>query len=60
MIIKFSSKVTWVGNLNNELRHFYDDQITTKFGSTYNPYFIQSEKNVLVDTIYSSFANSIQ
>lgn len=57
MNIKVSNKVTWVGKLDYELRNFHGDQISTNYGSTYNSYLIQSDKNVLVDAVYTPFAN---
>ncbi|MGI6317790.1 MAG: anaerobic nitric oxide reductase flavorubredoxin [Dethiobacteria bacterium] len=50
------NNVFWVGKVDWELRKFHGDEYSTHKGSTYNSYLIQEEKNVLIDTVWSSFA----
>jgi len=57
MKIEITPKVTWVGKIDYELRNFHGDQITTQHGSSYNSYLIQDEKNVLIDAVYTPFAD---
>ncbi len=57
MNIKITPKVTWVGKIDFELRKFHGDQITTQRGSSYNSYLIQDDKNILIDAVYTPFAD---
>ena len=50
------NNVSWVGKVDWELRKFHGDELTTHYGSTYNSYLLQEEKNVLIDTIWLPFA----
>ena len=50
------NNVSWVGKVDWELRKFHGDELTTHYGSTYNSYLLQEEKNVLIDTVWLPFA----
>jgi flavorubredoxin len=51
-----TEKVAWVGKIDWELRRFHGDEYSTHRGSSYNSYLIKGEKNVLIDTVWSPFA----
>jgi anaerobic nitric oxide reductase flavorubredoxin len=53
---EIKSNVSWVGKVDWELRHFHGHEYSTHKGSTYNSYLIQEEKTVLIDTVWSPFA----
>ncbi|MBC8587216.1 anaerobic nitric oxide reductase flavorubredoxin [Paratissierella segnis] len=55
MSFKITDKVTWVGKIDWELRHFHGDEYSTDRGSSYNSYLIKDEKTVLVDTVWQPF-----
>lgn len=57
MKIEITPKVTWVGKIDYELRNFHGDQIRTQHGSSYNSFLIQDEKNILIDAVYTPFAD---
>ena len=46
---KITDKVSWVGKIDWELKHFHGDELSTHYGSSYNSYLIRDEKNVLID-----------
>lgn len=48
---KITDKVTWVGKIDWELKHFHGDELSTEKGSSYNSYLIRDQKNVLIDTV---------
>ena len=50
---KISEHVYWVGAIDWGVRDFHG--YTTKRGSTYNTYLVLGEKNILIDTVKSSF-----
>lgn len=52
---KLTEKVSWVGKVDWELKHFHGDELSTHFGSSYNAYLIQDEKNVLIDTVWTPY-----
>ncbi len=56
MSYKMTDKVTWVGKIDWELRRFHGDEYSTHRGSSYNSYLIKDEKNVLIDTVWTPFA----
>jgi len=49
--------VHWVGKIDWELRKFHGEELSTHHGSSYNSYLIQEEKTVLIDTVWSPFAD---
>ncbi len=53
---QIKNKVSWVGKVDWELRKFHGNEYSTHKGSTYNSYLIQEEKTVLIDTVWSPFA----
>lgn len=50
------NNVYWVGKVDWELRKFHGEEYSTHKGCTYNSYLIQEEKTVLIDTVWSPFA----
>jgi anaerobic nitric oxide reductase flavorubredoxin len=52
---KISEKVTWVGKIDWELKHFHGQEYSTRKGSSYNSYLIRDEKTVLIDTVWQPF-----
>ncbi|MDR5659473.1 FprA family A-type flavoprotein [Serpentinicella sp. ANB-PHB4] len=53
---EIKNKIYWTGVFDKELETF-DIIMKTPHGSTYNAYFIDDEKKVLIDTVKSSFSN---
>jgi len=56
MSFKMTDKVTWVGKIDWELRRFHGDEYSTDRGSSYNSYLIKDKKKVLIDTVWTPFA----
>lgn len=52
---KITDKVTWVGKIDWELKHFHGDELSTEKGSSYNSYLIRDQKNVLIDTVWGPY-----
>ncbi len=50
-----TTKVTWVGKVDWELRQFHGDEYSTWKGSSYNSYLIKDSKTVLIDTVWQPF-----
>ncbi|MDD4797417.1 MAG: MBL fold metallo-hydrolase, partial [Eubacteriales bacterium] len=50
-----TSKVTWVGKVDWELKKFHGDEYSTRKGSSYNSYLVRDEKTVLIDTVWKPF-----
>lgn len=55
MAKKITDKVTWVGKIDWELKHFHGDELSTGKGSSYNSYLIHDKKNVLIDTVWGPY-----
>jgi flavorubredoxin len=53
-VIKITESVSWVGVLDKDIATF-DIVMETKEGTTYNAYFIDAEKKVVVDTVKEGF-----
>lgn len=53
-IIKVSENVSWIGVLDPNLLTF-DIVMETKFGTTYNSYFINADKKAVIDTVKEGF-----
>lgn len=51
------SNVQWVGKIDWELRTFHGEEYSTHSGSSYNSYLVQEEKTVLIDTVWTPFAD---
>ncbi|MBN1799655.1 MAG: anaerobic nitric oxide reductase flavorubredoxin [Spirochaetales bacterium] len=56
MKVHVKNNVSWVGNIDWELRKFHGNEYSTHRGSTYNSYLVKEEKNVLIDTVWKPFA----
>lgn len=52
---KITDKVTWVGKIDWELKHFHGDELSTGKGSSYNSYLIRDKKTVLIDTVWGPY-----
>ncbi|MDD4801930.1 MAG: anaerobic nitric oxide reductase flavorubredoxin [Syntrophomonas sp.] len=57
MTLKISDSITWVGKVDWDLQTFHGEEYSTHKGSTYNSYLIRDEKNVLIDTVWTPYAN---
>jgi NADH oxidase (H2O-forming) len=53
-ILKVSDKVDWIGVLDKDILTF-DIVMETKYGTTYNSYFINAEKKTIVETVKEGF-----
>jgi flavorubredoxin len=53
-VIKISDDVTWIGVLDPELVTF-DIVMETRYGTTYNSYFINADKKAIVETVKEPF-----
>ena len=53
-ILQVSEDVSWIGVLDRELVTF-DIVMETKYGTTYNSYFIKADKKVVVDTVKEKY-----
>jgi flavorubredoxin len=58
MLKKIVNQVYWSGINDWELRQFHGYEYSTHHGSSYNSYLIREEKTVLIDTVFSPFANT--
>jgi len=52
---KLTNKITWVGKVDWELKHFHGMEYSIRRGTSYNAYLIRDEKNVLIDTVWKPF-----
>jgi NADH oxidase (H2O-forming) len=52
--LQVSNSVTWAGVLDHDIVTF-DIVMETKYGTTYNSYFINADKKVLIDTVKEGF-----
>jgi len=52
--LKVTSDVSWAGVLDRDIVTF-DIVMETKYGTTYNSYFINAEKKTLIDTVKATF-----
>jgi len=53
-ILKITDDVTWIGVLDRDIVTF-DVVMETRFGTTYNSYFINAEKKTIVETVKEKF-----
>lgn len=53
-VLKVSDSVDWIGILDFDIRVF-DIVMATKYGTTYNSYFINADKKVIVETAKETF-----
>jgi len=53
-VLKINDDVSWIGVLDPDIRTF-DIVMETKFGTTYNSYFINAQKKTLVETSKEKF-----
>ncbi|MCH4006704.1 MAG: anaerobic nitric oxide reductase flavorubredoxin [Eubacterium sp.] len=53
---KITERVTWVGKVDWELKHFHGDEFSTDKGSSYNAYLVRGdEKTALIDTVWQPY-----
>jgi flavorubredoxin len=57
MTFKITDTVSWVGKVDWDIQTFHGEEYSTHKGSTYNSYLIRDEKNVLIDTVWTPFAD---
>ena len=55
-ILPVSQSVKWIGVLDFDIKVF-DIVMETKYGTTYNSYFIDAEKKAVVETVKEKFAD---
>ena len=53
-VLSISEDVSWIGVLDRDLVTF-DIVMETKYGTTYNSYFINAEKKAVIDTVKENF-----
>ena len=53
-VLKVSDNVTWIGVLDRDIVTF-DVVMETRYGTTYNSYFINAEKKTVVETVKEKF-----
>ena len=53
-ILKVSDSVSWIGVLDRDIVTF-DVVMETKYGTTYNSYFIDADKKTIVETVKEKF-----
>ena len=53
-ILQLNEDVSWIGVLDRELVTF-DIVMETKYGTTYNSYFIEAEKKAVIDTVKEKY-----
>ncbi len=56
MTFEIRNNIFWTGKIHWELKKFHGEELSTANGSSYNAYLIKGEKNVLIDTVYTPFA----
>ncbi len=56
MSFNINKNVKWVGKIDWELKKFHGEELSTFRGSSYNSYLVKDEKTVLIDTVWSPFA----
>ncbi|MCD4710702.1 MAG: FprA family A-type flavoprotein [Bacteroidales bacterium] len=52
--VQVSEDVTWIGVLDHEIVTF-DIVMETKYGTTYNSYFIEAEKKAVIETVKKKY-----
>ncbi|MEN8202011.1 MAG: FprA family A-type flavoprotein [Bacteroidota bacterium] len=53
-MLQINKDISWIGVLDHDLLTF-DIVMETKYGTTYNSYFINAEKKAVIDTVKESF-----
>jgi len=56
-ILDVTADVKWIGVLDPDIVTF-DIVMETKYGTTYNSYFIQAEKKAIIETVKAKFSDS--
>jgi len=57
MALEIKNNLIWVGKKDGDLQHFHGLDYPTNEGASHNSYLIREEKTVLVDTVWSPYAN---
>ncbi len=55
MAKRITDRVTWVGKIDWELKHFHGEELSTHRGSSYNAYLVRDEKVALIDTVWRPY-----
>ena len=58
-ILPVSNDVSWIGVLDKDIRTF-DIVMETKYGTTYNSYFINAEKPTVVEVVKEKFFDEFE
>ena len=53
-VLKITEEVSWIGVMDRDLVTF-DIVMETRYGTTYNSYFINAEKKAVIDTVKETF-----
>ena len=56
MAKKITDAVTWVGKVDWDIREFEGGEYYTNKGTSYNAYLVRDERNALIDTVWTPFA----
>ena len=56
MNFKVTENVEYVGKIDWDLRSFHGEELSTHRGSSYNSYLVRDEKTVLIDTVWTPYA----
>lgn len=56
MKLHLKNNVDWVGRIDWELKEFHGSDFSINNGSSQNAYLIREEKNVLIDTVWTPYA----
>lgn len=56
MTLEIKNNLVWVGKKDGDLQHFHGLDYPTNEGFSHNSYLIKEEKTVLVDTVWSPYA----
>lgn len=56
---ELKENVYWVGGTDWIVRYFHGYELSTHRGSTYNAYFINDTKKVLIDTVWEPLSDSL-
>jgi len=59
MVVELKDGVYWVGVVDWGLKSFHGHELSTHRGSSYNSYLILDEKKVLVDGVWTPFADEL-
>ena len=56
MSLKIKENIVWIGKIDQELRKFHGEELSTHRGSSYNSYLLKDKKVALIDAVWAPFA----